>query len=72
MSTHYWISTDKPECLNDTKPCPFCGSRDLDYFIIRSTTVHCNSCGLSIDIPSETLEEGISKWNARKIILKKD
>lgn len=55
--------------LTDLKPCPFCGSRNLNYYINQYlggciTCVDCklmmceNGCRL-------TLEELIERWNRR-------
>lgn len=48
------------------KPCPFCGSENLD---VASTNEHahwivCDDCDASA-ASGETLAEGVSKWNRR-------
>lgn len=48
------------------KPCPFCGSIDLDIgdnWCVGDAYVHCNSCGGHIEGKREL--NAILKWNKR-------
>lgn len=55
------------------KPCPFCGSRDVDVFdaggepYARSQPyVHCNNCNADSEM-CDSLDEAIAAWNRRAI-----
>lgn len=54
--------------MNELKPCPFCGSKDV--FAVPTDAfwghvVSCNNCGASGPMAS-TEEEAIAGWNDRK------
>lgn len=63
--------TEKGELL----PCPFCGSKDIDYGICIGTLngfdyIECENCFFEItDISSHNLENIRKKWNNRPQIL---
>lgn len=46
----------------ELKPCPFCGSYDLDYS--DAPMVDCLACGASGG-SSDSMIDGLTKWNTR-------
>ena len=58
--------------MNKLKPCPFCGSTDIDYGVYTGTMrgfdyVQCQECGAEIHAAEgkEYLKEVIERWNRR-------
>ena len=50
---------------NELKPCPFCGNKEQDNFIILdSERVICGRCG-AIGPLGKTAEEAKAAWNMR-------
>lgn len=56
---------------NELKPCPFCGSDDIDYGIMSGTMkgfdyIQCQNCGAEIrSINNGKYIEAIEAWNRR-------
>lgn len=57
----------------ELKPCPFCGSEDVEIGDYNSNPPHawkwkagCSDCGIWTDY-FETKEEALNSWNARVI-----
>ena len=55
--------------MQDLKPCPFCGSKDLDVTNItgegEENWIECNQCACMGTYRRQTKEEAISLWNTR-------
>lgn len=59
---------------DDIKPCPFCGSKDIDCFDTDFGVadnpfvyiVQCENCNANIYAKSRALEDAIELWNKRK------
>lgn len=58
--------------MNELKPCPFCGSKDVEVTAFLpfgypgiSKVVTCDNCGCQGPL-SSTETEAIEKWNDRK------
>lgn len=55
----------------ELKPCPFCGSDDIDYGIMSGTMkgfdyIQCQNCGAEIrSINNGKYIEAIEAWNRR-------
>ena len=61
--------------MSELKPCPFCGSGDIEIFRIGKTNqirIECNNCNISKTqkfmrlTPERLTELMIEKWNTRK------
>ena len=56
---------------NELKPCPFCGSDDIDYGIMSGTMkgfdyIQCQNCGAEVrSINNGKYIEAIEAWNRR-------
>ena len=56
---------------NELKPCPFCGSDDIEYGIMSGTMkgfdyIQCQNCGAEIrSINNGKYIEAIEDWNRR-------
>lgn len=59
------------EEVQQLKPCPFCGSKDVDIFapVNKDTigrAVHCNSCNTRVGFPNAYDEiQATEYWNRR-------
>ncbi len=58
--------------MTELKPCPFCGSTDIDYGICTGTMrgfgyVQCENCGAEIREVKKckTADTAIAAWNRR-------
>ena len=55
---------------DDLKPCPFCGSGDLDECL---NTVNCNACGahgpMESDLDQMDIEKSVGAWNRRAPVI---
>ena len=59
----------------ELKPCPFCGSTDIDYGICTGTLrgfgyVQCEDCGAEISTPTKCnhADTAIQAWNMRTVV----
>jgi disulfide bond formation protein DsbB len=55
----------------ELKPCPFCGSEDLDIFGATVTCRNCGACACSTirnHLAKEKLDDVVEKWNKRASI----
>lgn len=51
--------------MNELKPCPFCGSKDIEIFkYIINYFAQCNNCGMTSG-KSTTKKSLILYWNTR-------
>lgn len=65
-----WLDLEYKEEL---KPCPFCGSKDIDYFETdfgRADdpfyfVIKCKDCNANIYAENGSLEDAIAAWNRR-------
>lgn len=55
--------------MQDVKPCPFCGSKDISIEKNDAVDweVYCKNCGATVGAYDcyETIEEALEVWNRR-------
>lgn len=49
------------------KPCPFCGSEDLDLPDEFTSRIYCRNCCAEGPFTNEDIEKSIELWNKRVI-----
>lgn len=56
--------------MAELKPCPFCGSRNIDFGVMTGTMsgwayCQCEECLAEIHVLSPLIDEAIKAWNRR-------
>ena len=56
--------------MTELKPCPFCGSRNIDFGVMTGTMsgwtyCQCEECLAEIHVLSPLIDEAIKAWNRR-------
>ena len=52
------------DVMDELKPCPFCGKRDMSIWCVVSFRVRCDWCGVKGEKCS-TEQQAIKAWNTR-------
>lgn len=57
--------------MAELKPCPFCGSREIDYGVMTGTMLgwsycQCENCLAEIHVFSPLVDDSIRAWNRRE------